>query len=95
MTRVQLTDVTRHFGATIAVDHFEHPFRCRTLRKKRRGSADCERKQQIRPGGVTEEELGNGNSQIVRIHAHRPPGKGLGVVRQIVLEVHRAFGMAR
>src|ERR1700730_12437254 len=47
------------------INYLEHLFRRRTFSKEGSGSADCEGKKQIGPGGVTEEEFRNGNSQIV------------------------------
>src|SRR5207245_499385 len=79
----------------IPLDYFKHLFRRRAFSKERRGAAQRKWEQQICARSVTEEEFGNGNSEIVFVDAHRAPGKDLSVIRQVVLQAYSALRLAR
>ena len=91
-------DHRRHGGEncrTITLDDFEHLLGSGAFGEQRGSAPDCEGEQKIGTRSVAKEQFGNRNGQIVGVDAHRRLREHFCVVRQIVLQVDRAFRVAR
>src|SRR6185369_5967815 len=75
--------------------HLEHRLGRRALREQGGRSSYRKRKQQIRAGGVTEEQLRHRERDVVFCNAQYLFRVALGVVRQVVMKMNRGFRVTR